>query len=297
MKFPHVAELNQFIKEEHIFPDFKNAEEIFTGGNSYNFKINTTNDTYFLKIFQSQNTFNKIKTLYLLYDMLYHTQTENFAGYKFLVMPYYDGHKLRYTDCTTFQFWKNFFASYNTLPSCQLPANFIEPMQNMLQLCAELEKIFSQSSGILNRFIYRHIWQRIKQDLIYLPTNNDLIHGDLTTNNILISADNKLHILDWEQLRYGYIVEDLCGLALELAGFRGLFGHTSRLKNIIKQMTQHIALPKSQWIYGMQIFYINLLKRRLANDEKQSLRKQFCLLLIVYGYFRALKTLENVSIS
>ncbi|MBR1825460.1 MAG: phosphotransferase [Alphaproteobacteria bacterium] len=266
--------------------------EIYTGGSSYNFCILTQSGKYFMKLCKNDKIFSKLKCLYLFHNVLHKVKNETFGQYKILIMPFISGQKIHYRHCSN-RFIENLCSAYQKVQTCQINADFIAPMRNMQQLRSELETLFQAQKSILSQCIYKNIWKLMETEVLSLAESKAIIHGDFTANNILVTADEQPYILDWEQLRYGYAAEDFACLALELTGFRGLYGCLSRFERIMREINKHLNISPQEWFYGVQVFYLSLLQRRLANRKKQSWRKQLCLWLIMRGYFRVCRLLQT----
>jgi len=292
MNFPHSQNLELFLRQNNVFTDFEGIREIHAGGNSYNFCVQTKHKKYFLKLFSDEQRFAKIYALCKLHNILYPSEFEDFAQYKLLIMPYLEGHKLYYEDCRQ-DFIEKLCRQYENVRNCQLDRQYIAAKRDMTQLCTELENLFQTRKGKIVRFLYKNIWKIIAPSLITLPETENVIHGDFTANNIMVTSDNAPVVLDWEELRYGYAAEDWCGLCLELAGFRGLYGSCRHLRRLCGIIQSQIRISETEWLYGTQMFYVRMLIRRLNNSKKQSWRKQLCLLICIFSYFRAQKVIKG----
>lgn len=292
MKFPDFEKLRNFVKTE-LFPlEYKNVREIYTGGSTYNFCIETINKKYFLKLISNQKDIDKIKKICELSNPLDQTKIKDFLNYKTLVMPYIEGQKIRYKDCTPLLLNK-LFSAYRAALSDQKIKEIANPEINISLLCDELKELVAASKKNIFRFLYQKFLKNIEKQLVSFPESQTLIHGDFTANNVLIAKDGQPYILDWAKLQYGNVAEDAASLTLELSGFRKLFGNLKRFKKLFLRTNTILNLTTKEWLYGVQIFYLGLLKRRLNQSQKQSLRKQFCAWLIMLGYFRIYHFLEK----
>ena len=208
-------------------------------------------------------------------------------------MSYFDGRKVYYDDFTP-DFTDKLCRQYQELLKRQLDTKYIGPQQNIMQICSKIENLLQKRNGLIIRILYKNLWNKILSDIVTLPKTKNIIHGDFTANNLMITKDNAPIILDWEGIRYGYATEDWCGLCLELSGFRGFFGSSRRLKELCNMINSQFHFSSKEWKYGFQMFYINLLLRRLSNNKKQSWRKQLCLYICLLGYFRVQKAVKNI---
>ena len=293
MKFDDLNDLEQFIIENRIFADYESIKEIEVGGASYNFCVQTKNKRYFLKLLPDNGRFQKTKALCKMLKILHPTKYENFKQYKMLVMSYFNGRKVYYNDFTP-DFTDKLCLQYKEVLKRRLDAQFIAPQFDMKQLCSEIDDLLQKRNGLIIRILYKNFWKALSSDIITLPKTQNVIHGDFTANNLMITKDNAPIILDWEGIRYGYDSEDWCGLCLELSRFRGFFGSSRRLKELCNMINSQFHFSSKEWKYGFQMFYINLLLRRLSNNKKQSWRKQLCLYICLLGYFRVQKAVKNI---
>lgn len=298
MKFAKSKELSEFLRKKQIFPQILSIKEICVGGSSYNFCIKTAQGDFFLKLISvnSKNIYYKLKIILQQFDFLHKLPCEKFAEYYLLAMPYVAGHKLKYKNCTPELFAK-LQAEYAKFQNCKLPAEFIRPQQNMPKMIAKISECLQNDSSLAGRLLNKYFWQKIKPELICLESSTKFIHGDLTANNILLDKSGTPYLLDYEQIRYGYGIEDVCYLFLQLSGFRGLWGRIwrfAKLQKMLQPLLQN-ELSQEYWLYGIQLFYLNHLYRRLINSKKHSsLRKEMCLLWSLRQYFRLSEYLHKV---
>lgn len=293
MKFDDLNDLEQFIIKNRIFADYESIKEIEVGGASYNFCVQTKSECYFLKLLPNNERFQKAQALCKMLKIFHPTKYEDFKQYKMLVMSYFDGRKVYYDDCNPV-FLTKLCLQYKEVLKRRLDTQFIAPQFDMKQLCSEIKDLLEKRNGLIFRTLYKNLWNKILSDIVTLQKTQNIIHGDFTANNLMITKNNAPIILDWEGIRYGYSTEDWCGLILELAGFRGFFGSSRRLKELCNMINSQFHFSSKEWKYGFQMFYINLLLRRLNNDKKQSWRKQLCLYICLLGYFRVQKTVNSI---
>ena len=294
MKFSNYSKLQEFVKKELFPKSYKDMYEICIGATSYNFCVITSKGKYLLKLLQNRDTYLKIKSLNQSNGTLYKTEIEDFQKYKLLLMPYFDGHKLRYKDFSeslVLRFWQ----AYQPIGHLNLDKHLIEPRwDNMVQYNRIEQLLKTTRQDIFTRCYYKII-KTMKKDLVSLSFPCQIIHGDLTANNVLVAPKSIPYILDWGSVRYGYPSEDLSSLILQLSGFRTPFGRISRLKKLFSNIDKYAQLSSEEWLYGIQSFYLNLLQRRLSNSAKQSFHKRLSLLLIALGYFRVRSFITNAK--
>lgn len=299
MKFAKSKELVEYLRKKHIFPQISTVEEIYLGGSSYNFCIKTEQGKFFLKLIYTERGkgfFLHLKNILSQLDFLYELPQEKFENFYLLAMPYVVGHKLKFKDCTPELFVK-LQAEYSKLQNCNLSAEYIKPQQNMSNMIEKISQYFQTDNSFSGYMLNKYFWRKIKPELVCLNGNTKFIHGDLTANNILVDKDGIPYLLDFEQVRYGYEIEDVCYLFLQLSGFRGLcgrIGRFARLRKMIEPLMQN-EISAEYWLYGVQLFYLNHLYRRLNNPKKHSsFRKEMCLLWSLRQYFRLSRYLHEI---
>lgn len=299
MKFAQNKELADFLRKKQIFPQILSIKEVCLGGSSYNFCIKTVQGVFFLKLISAERergVFLYMKKVLSQLDFLYPLSVEKFANFYLLAMPYVVGRKLKYKDCSPELFTK-LQAEYNKFRACDLPAEFIQPQQNMPKMIAKISECLQKDQSLSGRLLNKYFWQKIEPELVCLESSTKFIHGDLTENNILLDKNGTPYLLDFEQIRYGYETEDICYLFLQLSGFRGLWGRIGRFAKLRKMIESLLKneISAEYWLYGVQLFYLNHLYRRLINSKKHgSFRKEMCLLWSLRQYFRLSRYLHTV---
>jgi len=299
MKFPQTTELYKFLQEKNIFPELQELREICKGGSSYNFLVRTAAVDYLLKLvpLKREEEYNRLISVLIQFNFVYVIKENVFSSYRMLALPYIHGHGLRYKDCTP-KFVSNLCEEHDKLQKINLDTTYILPQQNSKQLSEELESLFFGNNKPMIRLIHKYFWLRFKAQLVNFGKTKEIIHGDFTANNIFVDEQQNAHILDVASLRYGYAGEDFAYLFLQLSGFRGLFGSIKRFLNLQREREAfgQKRIKPEQWFYGVQMFYLNNLRRHLRNKKKQTLRKEFCLFVSLMSYFRLKKAvLKGVS--
>lgn len=299
MKFTQNQKLADFLRKKQFFPQILSIKEICLGGSSYNFCVKTTKGEFFLKLISAKQVeiYRLLKKILSQFEFLYPLPEEKFADFYLLAMPYVVGRKLKYKDCSPELFAK-LQAEYAKFRNCSLSAEFIKPQQDMPKIIAKISACLQHDNSVAGRLLNKYFWRKIKPELVCLDGNTKFIHGDLTANNILVDKDGIPYLLDFEQVRYGYEIEDVCYLFLQLSGFRGLWGRIgrfARLRKMIEPLMQN-EISVEYWLYGVQLFYLNHLYRRLVNPKKHSsFRKEMCLLWSLRQYFRLSRYLHTVG--
>lgn len=286
MHFEHLSELKIFVKEE-VFPDCKEISEIKTGGSSYNFKIHTAQNVLFLKLLDNEQRYLRLQTILERMQFVCPLPTTRFLQYFMLVMPYVEGKTINYADMND-EMVQNWLQQLRNLQTMEFPSAVIAPQQNIKDLFHKTQQLLETDDMPFTRMVKLFFWPRFKSGLIAPAITHNIIHGDMIPNNIMV-RDNKPVLLDFEALRYGYAIEDVASLVLQLCGFRNLNGGSlSKFIKLYKQVQNIMPINNALWLYGVQMFYFNRLLRRLQNGDaqKRNWRRGLCFLISVYGYFR-----------
>lgn len=292
MKFSQSRELKEFLQEKNIFPELLELREICKGGSSYNFLVRTAAVDYLLKLvpLQEEEAYNRLISILIKFNFVYVIKENVFSAYRMLALPYIHGRGLRYADCTP-EFISGLSAEHKRLQEINLEPELIAPQQTASGLAEKTEMLFKKCRSLMSGLIYKYFWRRFKPQLREQKKTDEIIHGDFTSNNIFVDEQKNAHILDVASLRYGYAGEDFAYLFLQLSGFRGLCGRVKRFQNLQRERDAfgQKKITPEQWLYGVQMFYLNNLYRHLRNVKKQTPRKEFCLFVSLMGYFRLKK--------
>ena len=295
MKYERTKELENFIKDNKLFNNFKSLREIYTGGSSYNFCVQTTDAIYLLKIIRNPERYNRVQLVLKALGILKELPVNDFAETeKLLVIPYIHGQRIALRDITP-KALTQLHEQYKCMQSLDTAAVKVLPQFDVADTVRELDDWLTDEKGLMYRLINKYFWQKIKKELIIMPAVHTLIHGDMTANNILIDGDGKPHLLDFDQIRFGYPTEDFMGLFLQIAGFRGLYGSLNKLKRMLGIADISSMYTSREILYGVQCFYLRLLLRRtrMRAAKKENARKTLCLLVCLLGYFRVRELLSN----
>lgn len=293
MKFECATELKSFIKQHNLFAGFTDMNEIYSGGSSYNFCVETTNKKYLLKLINDEKRFTHLKNILQNLGILYPLSQQSFNNFFMLALPYYDGRKINSHDIDA-KMIENFYAEYEKLQNALQYSDDVLEAQKLIDLVNETDKLFAANNDFCLAVIRKLFWQRFKAQLMDEPAQKSVLHGDLTINNILLK-NGKIFLLDYEAVRYGAPTEDVAGLLLQLSGFRSLYGNLREFIRLYGLFNAHHSYSESEWLYGVQMFYVNLLLRRLRNPDKKrrGWRKRLCLLMILCGYWRIKNFLQK----
>ena len=294
MKFSYTVQLHSFLQEKLQNNDFS-LTEIYTGGSSYNFHLVMQQGEYFIKIIADEDVKHVNKILHILQhiypDMeiyLGHLQCEN-KQFNVSMMPYIKGRKITGKDITpeTLVKLQNNYHQITDVANIDIE---VDAQITFESLEAKIEHSFAEHKGLKNYMLRHFFWKHFKTHLRSFVSTTQIIHGDFSLKNILIDANRQPHIIDYEMLRYGYMAEDWAFFMLQLANFHKLWGNIRTFKAIFAQIYP-LAEDKSQWLYGVQMYYLQRLQRRLATEK--SLRKTISFLISLNRYYTIEKTILN----
>ncbi|MBR1840715.1 MAG: phosphotransferase [Alphaproteobacteria bacterium] len=293
MKFTRINELENFIKNKKLFKGFVSLSEIYTGGSSYNFCVRTKTGKYLLKIMSRSEKFLRLKYILNKLGLLHEVADENFsAKEKILVMPFIEGKKISRKSLSVACVY-GLKEQYRQLQELDIRQLKISEINSLHRSSCEIDQILQRENSLFFKIIRKFFWEKMKEGQVVLQGEKTVIHGDFTENNILIDKQGKPHLIDFEQVQYGYAVEDWMYLLLQMSDFRKLTGSLRLLKNLLQKF--NLPYTADELLYGAQSFYWRLLLRRLHNNihRKVSVRKNICLFIILCGYFRVQKFLRQ----
>jgi serine/threonine protein kinase len=226
---------------------------------------------------------------------------EKFGDYYLLAMRFFVGHKPKYADFDSqlFAQIKELYANMQKIGN-KTDIKVLSSQNNNIEkyVNAINNAFFDKSNNFVIRIINKLFWQRFKKDILHIAAGQEVIHGDLTVNNLLLNESGKIYLLDYGNLQYGYPLEDFVGLIMQLSGFSGIVGrcrHFIKLKKALQEAEIPLADEAQMWLYAVQMFYLKKLQRRFngVRAKRNSLRKNLCLLLCLLQYFKLAKILQK----
>lgn len=95
-----------------------------------------------------------------------------------------------------------------------------------------------------------------------------VIHGDFHNNNLLFNQGKLVAFLDFENVGYGYLTEDLFRFILCLVARLPLFIPTdSYLQKWINLAEKYFSLTKEDWLIGLNSFTLQKIKKVIECQE------------------------------
>ena len=257
----------------------KKVKKIKGGGSSENYICFCSQNKYFIKIFQKDGrqraerlqeilalTSNQSQALkQTIFEM-----EENIG----LVQNYISGKELK-----AFQL--------NPKNIDLISANYKEFLKNSKNLQAlagnefKPEQCFQENINTINslkikypqnKFFLQKIEQeqaRIFAKIPAIKTQKQIIHGDLSVHNMLYNQkEDKMILIDFEDVRWGYPAEDIAKLVLSaLFKYCVIFLPRRALKHIILAFNHNFCFTKEEWLYGVVNYFLISIKQRLRQEK------------------------------
>ncbi|MBE6450870.1 MAG: hypothetical protein E7016_02770 [Alphaproteobacteria bacterium] len=286
----NIKKFKQFLEQNVFFNDVKSLKHINRGGTSCNFVLTSTDTKYLLKAINKQQFSRVIKLCNILQALekehniysphLIKFQNKPYFEYDqwlILIIEFIDGKKLSAKQIDN-QLIDKIFSSYQNIKNLNFDTSEKRCIKN----------IYAENKDMLDKFLFENknfIKRKILQSVYTLneKLNNktmpekalQIIHGDASLNNCLKDANNQIALLDFELIRLGYPVEDWAEFLISsLFQHQIYFFSTKKLKNLILHCNKLFLFEKSDWQYGIDLYFLNLINKRLKSKKLfKSIRK------------------------
>lgn len=145
----------------------------------------------------------------------------------------------------------------------------IKPEELFFKAQARIEELKKQKYsffGFIAPFVSSHLKKIYTQTKI--PFSDPvIIHADTKPDNFIL-RDNRLVMLDFEMIRLGYTVEDLAQFVLSLVLQRSVWCWNKKaFSRYFSFFTKAFNLKKEDWIYGVNMYFLRLMNRRLTSSS------------------------------
>ncbi len=271
----------QYIETEILHFLIEKIRPLHRGGTSKNYRLDTPKGSYLLKVFPlSDISTNRAEQLLLIDRFLQEinfSYTPHFINNQFyicqdhilLLANFIEGHRLSLSNLS-FPILSSFEKSEQILASCPpAQASFLKPIIKPSDLVSEIsqniQKLKQQKHSFF-RFIEPKISFYVEEIYSQTPTLSStpvIIHADTKPDNFILK-NGHLIMLDFEMMRLGYTIEDLAQFALSLILQHSVWRYNKKLFSLIfKEFTETFHLQKNDWIYGVNMYFLRLLSRRL----------------------------------
>jgi apolipoprotein N-acyltransferase len=278
------SELRAFLEESVFRASFDDFYEMTRGGNSFNYVAKTPDGSYAVKlIFPNRKAaFERIRNIlnFMNHCPEFNTvrcvfQTDlTFHDYGILITNFIEGRKIGYRELTPSVmqsvmdtyccFQKLALSDEDFVLPCCTPKEMFEQNQKTIEKMKRSAKksqaqVFQKLLDF-NEYVYRKTPD--------LNAELSVLHGDASLNNMLYDFQKRVAFLDLEQMRYGYPVEDaaelICSALLPRYVF---FVPTKQLKILIDAVNERTHWSSQVWQYGICLYFLNSLSRRLFGNK------------------------------
>ena len=274
-----------YIETEILHFPIEKVLPLHRGGTSNNYRIETKQGSFVLKVFPLSDYTTKRAEHLLLIDRFLlniglketpHFITDQFYIYEnhiFLISYFIKGEhlslsKLSYQALLSFEKNEQLLAVQNPFNASFLKP-LIKPDDLLKEISKSIEKLKLQKYSFF-RFIEPKISFYLKEIYSQTPVLSQepvIIHADTKPDNFILKNGN-LIMLDFEMMRLGYTVEDLAQFALSLVLQHSVWRYNKKLFSFIfKYFTQTFHLKKEDWVYGVNMYFLRLLNRRLYSSK------------------------------
>lgn len=299
--------LKSYLENNIFTTNIKSFIPITRGGSSLNFFCETESGKFIVKSIPKEKKERVIRLCEILNALedvpaIYTAYLKKFNNKEFfeyedmllIIISYIDGKRIASYELNTSVIDK-IFSSYQHIQHINIKGAPEKNLQNMyLENKSLLNELLKSNKGYIRKKILNSMYQLNEELNIEISLNQKvkLIHGDASLNNCLIDKDGKMALLDFELVRYGYEIEDWteflisslsqhCILFLPEKRFETLINHTNKLFNF----------TKTEWLYGVVLYFLNLLNKRLkARKLFKSTRKSLLFILNKQKY----RTIKNI---
>lgn len=105
-------------------------------------------------------------------------------------------------------------------------------------------------------------------------------------NNAIEDINKNIALLDFELIRYGYPVEDMAELLLSSLLQHCIFIIPKKhMEQLIKHINKIFNFTYEQWLYGINLYFLNLVYKRLKSKKLfNSMRKSILFTLNIKKY-------------
>ena len=258
-------------------------KNINRGGSSLNFLCKTEHKSYIVKAIKKEKQDRAIRLCQILKALkkephLYTAHLEIFNNQDFfeyenwliIILSYIDGKRVLLSNLDT-KLIDKIYVSYQHISKLDIP---VSPQKNLEQISSENKQILQELMKKEKSFIRNKVLKLINmlneaiETNVVLNQDATIIHGDASLNNCLIDHQQNIALLDFELMRYGYKVEDWAEFFISsLSQHAILFIPQKRLKNLILHTNTLFNFSKQEWIYGINLYFLNLIQKRIRSKK------------------------------
>jgi len=306
-----IYQLKKFLEKNIIKQTIKKLKNLNRGGTSINFYCETDDKKYIIKVISKEKRqrverlckiFNSLSENHYIYtaqiQKFHNQEIFEYENYLLIIISYISGHQFSARKITP-KIINQIFTSYKHISQLNIEGGY---QKNLQQIYLENKKILNELHKNNLGFIRNKILiciNKLNEKLstkIVLNKNIKLIHGDASLNNCLLDKDGNVAILDFELIRFGYEIEDWSEFLLS-----SLLQHSiiiipqKHLERLIKHINSLFNFTKQEWLYGINLYFLNLINKRLKSQKLfKSTRKSILFTLNLHKYNAILKLLNKI---
>lgn len=296
----NLNKLKYFLEKEVLYKDIVSLKNLNQGGSSTNLVCDTEYDKFFIKVLPDNRTrankllkiLDSLKNIPEIYTAhlidFNQKQYFEFENNIILIMEFIKGRKIKYKELNN-DFLDRFYNSYqhvNKLKLDDLPQRI--PQEIYATNKALIKELKKNNTGYIKNVILNRI-EKLNENLnsnISFKNKPVIIHGDVSLNNAIEDINKNIALLDFELIRYGYPVEDMAELLLSSLLQHCIFIIPKKhMEQLIKHINKIFNFTHEQWLYGINLYFLNLVYKRLKSKKLfNSMRKSILFTLNIKKY-------------
>ena len=302
--------IEQFLEKKFLRKPLKKIICLNRGGTSANYCLFDGKSYWLLKILDKNadnvrghrfvNIYQKLQKIKGL-SVPKLIKTAEFEGCFLILMDFIQGKKLKPSDLS-----ESVLAQIETNYRALSKADFIkDTFVNPSLIPSFFEK---NNESLIGEHSSQNFWVKfflkrvekynhlIFQQIPQIKKKKVVIHGDTGPNNFILDDAGKIYFLDFEMIREGYLSEDLSQLVLSAVLQHAVWFFDKKLfLRCVVYFKKAFDLSYQDWVYGMCIYFLRLINRRLHSDKLlKSPRKSWLLLKHLQKFEKVIGLLKTV---
>lgn len=286
----NLNKLKYFLENDVLHKEIVYLKNLNQGGTSINLVCKTTDTKFLVKILPNTNVKRAERLLSILNSLkqisnIYSPHIIEFNGKQWfefdnciiLIIEFISGKKLQYTELNE-NHLNRIYTSYQYIQQLKLNAL---PQRDLKKIYKENKELINQLLSTENNFFKQKILHKLsvfnEKLNIDVKLNDEIviIHGDASLNNTLEDMNKNIALLDFEMIRYGFIIEDWSEFLLSsILQHCVLFIPKKHLEKLIKATNHIFNFNIDQWKYGVNLYFLYLINKRLKSKKLfKSIRK------------------------
>lgn len=324
---PQVDDFISFLQSSVFHSPILSIRQFNKGASSYNYLIETKTGKKLVKIAWKHKK-SGVERLAKIIDTL--SQNPHLAT----------AHILPVQNALFFNYKKNYgfvleYISGKSLPSYKMKSTHFQQILTHYQIFMQtnwtnpkilipaynFEKMSKECMTTLHKYFYKlkkrkdfrsratlYLLKKVQNQLVCIQKTPlrmkkekiSIIHGDFHNNNLLFNKGKLVSFLDFEDVGYGYITEDLIRFILCLIERLPFFIPTAVfIQKWIKLANQRFNLTKEEWIVGLNSFTLQKIKKVLGKKESigsfTQIKNLIRLLFFLKRYHHFYRLIQKIS--